>query len=37
MGAWNAGQALNLEIVPRDEGCVLGIEGDVVAVDCFIG
>jgi hypothetical protein len=37
MRAWNALKALDLEIVPRYEGRVLSVEGDIVSVDGLIG
>jgi hypothetical protein len=37
VGAWNAGQALNLECVARHECCALGVEGDIVAVNGLVG
>ena len=37
MGAWNAGQALNLELVARNECCALGVKGDIVAVNGLVG
>ena len=37
MGAWNAGQALDLELVARHECCVLGVKGDIVAVNGLVG
>jgi hypothetical protein len=36
MGARNAWQALDLKIVARYEGCVLGGKGDVVAVNGLV-
>jgi hypothetical protein len=37
MGAWKAGQALNLELVARYECCTFGIEGDIVTVNGLVG
>ena len=37
MGAWNAGQALDLELVVWHECCVLGVKGDIVAVNGLVG
>ena len=37
MGAWNAGQALDLELVARYECCVLSVKGDIVAVNGLVG
>jgi hypothetical protein len=37
MGPWNAGQALDLELVARYECCVLGVKGDIVAVNGLVG
>ena len=37
MGAWNAWQSLDLECVARDEGSILGVKGDVVAMNGVIG
>jgi hypothetical protein len=37
MGAWKAGQALNLELVAWYECCALGVEGDIVTVNGLVG
>lgn len=37
MGPWNAGQALDLELVARHECCVLSVKGDIVAVNGLVG
>jgi hypothetical protein len=37
VGAWKAGQALNLELVARHECCALGVERDIVAVNGLVG
>ena len=37
MGTWNAGQALDLELVARYECRVLSVKGDIVAVNGLVG
>ena len=37
MGTWNAGQALDLELVARYECRILSVKGDIVAVNGLVG